>query len=105
MVLSLVIARSPPRKPWLTLNIAALLDATNEVPTAGAPRDGQTAGEDSGNDAGERVPLSSIKAVAAHLPFIDAARSKVTTDMEAMVFTGLATLVSPFSYLSNGRWR
>ncbi|OJT15902.1 Conserved oligomeric Golgi complex subunit 5 [Trametes pubescens] len=80
-------------KAALTIaELTALLDATNELLTAGAPRDGQTAGDDSGNDAGERVPLSSIKAVAAHLPFIDAARSKVTTDMEAMVFTGLATL-------------
>ncbi|KAI8992858.1 Golgi transport complex subunit 5-domain-containing protein [Trametes punicea] len=44
------------------------------------------------NEASGAYPLGSIKAVAAHLPFIDAARAKVTTDMEAMVFTGLATL-------------
>ncbi|OBZ67107.1 Conserved oligomeric Golgi complex subunit 5 [Grifola frondosa] len=40
----------------------------------------------------KRVPLSSVKAVAAHLPYIDAARTRITTDMEAMVITGLATL-------------
>lgn len=44
---------------------------------------------------GERIPLSSIKAVAAHLPFVDAAHIRITTDMEAMVYTGLGTFVSP----------
>ncbi|PCH43557.1 hypothetical protein WOLCODRAFT_164540 [Wolfiporia cocos MD-104 SS10] len=41
---------------------------------------------------GRQVPLSSIKAVAAHLPYIDAARARITADMEAMVMTGLADL-------------
>ncbi|OCH92516.1 hypothetical protein OBBRIDRAFT_886245 [Obba rivulosa] len=45
--------------------------------------------EEGGED---NVPLTSIKAVAAHLPYIDAARMRVTTDMESMVITGLATL-------------
>ncbi|KAI0356279.1 hypothetical protein OH77DRAFT_1423899 [Trametes cingulata] len=72
-------------KAALTIaELTALLDAANE-----ASGDGAAAGE---HEAGDRVPLSSIKAVAVHLPFIDAARTKITTDMEAMVFTGLATL-------------
>ena len=54
-------------------------------------------------DIGKRIPLSSIKAVAAHLPFIDAARARVTTDMENMVFTGLGTLVGFFIVLKQGR--
>ena len=39
------------------------------------------------------VPLSSIKAVANYLPYIDSARQRVTTDMEQMVINGLRTLV------------
>ena len=35
------------------------------------------------------VDLSSVKAVAAYLPFIDSARSRVTSDMEQMVINGL----------------
>ncbi|KAI0633283.1 Golgi transport complex subunit 5-domain-containing protein [Trametes polyzona] len=81
-------------KAALTIaELTALLDASNEPSAAGVSGDRTPGGEDNGNDgAEERVPLSAIKAVAAHLPFIDAARTKVTTDMEAMVFTGLATL-------------
>ncbi|KAF7792362.1 hypothetical protein EIP86_003398 [Pleurotus ostreatoroseus] len=37
-------------------------------------------------------PLSSIKAVASYLPNIEAARQRVTSDMEQMVITGLRTL-------------
>ena len=40
------------------------------------------------------VDLASVKAVATYLPFIDNARSRVTSDMEQMVITGLRTLVS-----------
>lgn len=39
------------------------------------------------------VPLTAINAVAAHLAYVDAARSRITADMEAMVISGLATLV------------
>ncbi|GJE92307.1 golgi transport complex subunit 5-domain-containing protein [Phanerochaete sordida] len=38
------------------------------------------------------VELSSVKAVAAYLPFVDSARSRVTSDMEQMVINGLRTL-------------
>ncbi|KAI0675086.1 Golgi transport complex subunit 5-domain-containing protein [Trametes maxima] len=74
-------------KAALTIaELTALLDA-NEPSTSGAPGE-----EDHRNGDGEPVPLSSVRAVAVHLPFIDAARTRVTTDMEAMVITGLATL-------------
>jgi hypothetical protein len=39
------------------------------------------------------VPLSSVKAVAAHIPVIEEAQFKVTHEMESMVITGLSTLV------------
>lgn len=39
------------------------------------------------------VPLSSVKAVAAHIPVIEEAQFKVTHEMESMIITGLSTLV------------
>ena len=72
---------------------AALLDA-NEASSASGSGDGAADSDRATAGRSENIPLSSIKAVAVHLPFVDAARAKVTTDMEAMVFTGLATLVS-----------
>lgn len=47
---------------------------------------------------GRHIPLRSIDAVAAHIPFIESARSKVTTEMESMVLEGLAQVAS---YLSS----
>ncbi|KAG6813690.1 hypothetical protein H0H92_008538 [Tricholoma furcatifolium] len=38
------------------------------------------------------VPLRSITAVAAHVRFIEESRTKITTEMETMVLTGLTTL-------------
>ncbi|KAJ7497111.1 Golgi transport complex subunit 5-domain-containing protein [Mycena latifolia] len=43
-------------------------------------------------ESGAKVPLRSINAVAAHVPFIEDARTKVTSEMENMVLTGLTTL-------------
>ncbi|KAJ6593688.1 Golgi transport complex subunit 5-domain-containing protein [Mycena capillaripes] len=43
-------------------------------------------------ESGARIPLRSINAVAAHVPFIEDARTKVTSEMENMVLTGLTTL-------------
>ncbi|RPD78344.1 hypothetical protein L226DRAFT_502792 [Lentinus tigrinus ALCF2SS1-7] len=65
----------------------AELTALLEVPSDQSSGDANAV-----QSSGEHVPLSSIKAVAVHLPFVDAARTRVTTDMEAMVITGLATL-------------
>ncbi|KAG1776989.1 Golgi transport complex subunit 5-domain-containing protein [Suillus placidus] len=38
------------------------------------------------------VPLRSVKAAAAHIPFIEEAQYKVTHEMESMIITGLSTL-------------
>ncbi|KAH7924634.1 hypothetical protein BV22DRAFT_1090567 [Leucogyrophana mollusca] len=46
---------------------------------------------DSANQA-TNIPLSSVNAVAAHIPFIDDSRAKVTGEMESMVLSGLTTL-------------
>jgi conserved oligomeric Golgi complex subunit 5 len=42
------------------------------------------------------IPLRSINAVAVHIPSIESARSKVTTEMESMVLEGLAQVASYF---------
>lgn len=39
------------------------------------------------------IPLRALNAVSAHVPFIEDARVRVTTEMENMVLTGLSTLV------------
>lgn len=39
------------------------------------------------------IPLRSVNAVTAYIPAIEAARKQVTTEMESMVVSGLATLV------------
>ncbi|KAF9814575.1 hypothetical protein IEO21_05033 [Rhodonia placenta] len=36
--------------------------------------------------------LSEISLVAAHLPYVDSARARITSDMEAMIMTGLGDL-------------
>ncbi|KAH9991771.1 Golgi transport complex subunit 5-domain-containing protein [Russula vinacea] len=41
------------------------------------------------------IPLRSINAVAVHIPSIESARSKVTTEMESMVLEGLAQVNQP----------
>ena len=40
-----------------------------------------------------KFPLRSINVVDAFVPFIEESRRKVTSEMENMVLTGLATLV------------
>ena len=45
------------------------------------------------------VPLRSVRAVTDHIPAIETARNKITSEMETMVLSGLATLVSiSFTY-------
>ncbi|KAG2043692.1 Golgi transport complex subunit 5-domain-containing protein [Suillus americanus] len=69
----------------------ALLDGPEET--------GDTPGKDS-SETDDRtapamdslVPLRSVKAAAAHIPFIEEAHSKVTHEMESMIMTGLSTL-------------
>ncbi|KAA1471874.1 hypothetical protein DENSPDRAFT_800169 [Dentipellis sp. KUC8613] len=38
----------------------------------------------------DRIPLQAIQAISEHTPFIDAARARITSDMENMVMTGLS---------------
>ncbi|KAG1765762.1 Golgi transport complex subunit 5-domain-containing protein [Suillus occidentalis] len=38
------------------------------------------------------IPLRSVKAAVAHIPFIEEAQYKVTHEMESMIITGLSTL-------------
>ena len=68
---------------------ATLLNASAKSDAPGAVDEGSKEEQ----NAGDHIPLSSIKAVADHLPFVDAAHARVTSDMEAMVITGLGTLV------------
>lgn len=65
------------------------------------PRNGHADLEGMSNpeESGARIPLRSINAVAAHVPFIEDARTKVTSEMENMVLTGLTTLVSSCVFL------
>ncbi len=42
------------------------------------------------------ISLRSVGAIAGHIPAIETARIKVTTEMETMVLTGLSTLVNIF---------
>ena len=51
---------------------------------------------DAGPSVGKHIPLRSINAVAAHVPFIESARSKITSEMESMVLEGLAQVASHF---------
>lgn len=73
--------------------------------------DGSVVDPDNTGPTSNVIPLTSINAVAAHLPHIDAARSRITADMESMVINGLATLVSlsqiraPPMQLIDGRFR
>lgn len=49
------------------------------------------------------ISLRSINAVAVHIPSIESARSKVTTEMESMVLEGLAQVASCFFRFGNER--
>jgi conserved oligomeric Golgi complex subunit 5 len=74
----------------------ALLDAADvSEASLGAqpshPVDGIQDGEDPNSTT--YIPLRSVNAVAAHIPFVEDAREKVTGEMQAMVLMGLTTLV------------
>ncbi|KAL6308073.1 Golgi transport complex subunit 5-domain-containing protein [Sparassis latifolia] len=74
-----------------TISKAALTVAELTALLDNGPTD-QRADTEEESNTGKRVSLTSIKAVAAHLSYIDAARARITTDMETMVITGLTTL-------------
>jgi hypothetical protein len=79
---------------------AALLDApeTQQTDPNAETEQTQTQTQTLEEEEGEEqdptyIPLRSITAIAAHIPFIEDAREKVTGEMQAMVLTGLSTLV------------
>ncbi|KAJ7502790.1 Golgi transport complex subunit 5-domain-containing protein [Mycena galericulata] len=72
--------------------LVALLDGP-APPVSSAEDDAPSAdGMAKSEEAGAGIPLRSINAVAAHVPFIEDARIMVTSEMENMVLTGLTTL-------------
>jgi len=42
---------------------------------------------------GTRIALRSVRVVANYLPFIESTRTKITTEMEAMILSGLVDVV------------
>ncbi|KAJ7755714.1 Golgi transport complex subunit 5-domain-containing protein [Mycena maculata] len=74
--------------------LVALLDGPAPVSPVDDDAVGNSHAEGTANldESGARIPLRSINAVAAHVPFIEDARTKVTSEMENMVLTGLTTL-------------
>ncbi|KAF9467272.1 Golgi transport complex subunit 5-domain-containing protein [Collybia nuda] len=74
----------PGEQPSIPLQEYRLSDGTNNTEST-------TLSNDIDN-SGTRISLRSIETVAAHVPFIEYARAKVTSEMESMVLTGLTTL-------------
>ncbi|KAF9451293.1 hypothetical protein P691DRAFT_773277 [Macrolepiota fuliginosa MF-IS2] len=78
------------------LSIAELVALLEGTPDGNSPA--QAEEEDDGvpttddSDAIQDISLQSINVVAAYAPFIQDARTRVTTEMESMVLTGLKTL-------------
>ncbi|KAG1746115.1 Golgi transport complex subunit 5-domain-containing protein [Suillus lakei] len=79
-------------KAALTIaELDALLDGPEE--TGDTPGKGSSETDDRTATAMDAlVPLRSVKAAAAHIPFIEEAQYKVTHEMESMIITGLSTL-------------
>ncbi|KAF8512431.1 Golgi transport complex subunit 5-domain-containing protein, partial [Gautieria morchelliformis] len=69
--------------------LASLLE--DSTPRSNSPAHSSHESESSTADE-QAVPLRSVNAVTAYFPAIDAARAYVTTEMENMVVSGLATL-------------
>ena len=69
--------------------LASLLDTSTQSSLSASHED-----PESDKDAGESISLRSINVVSAQIPAIENAREKVTSEMEIMVITGLANLVS-----------
>lgn len=74
----------------LTIMAASLLD--DSMPRPNSPTNSSHESERSISDD-STIPLRSVNAVTAYLPAIDKARAQVTTEMENMVVSGLATMV------------
>lgn len=77
--------------------IVALLDGPTSEAADSTPTPVDTDHDEVPEDSNATyIPLRSVNAVAAHVPFIEDARTKVTAEMQAMVLTGLTTLVSHY---------
>ncbi|KAF7966680.1 hypothetical protein HWV62_37514 [Athelia sp. TMB] len=81
------------------LSIAELVALLDGPTSSDASETNHTIVKDSGVESdpsqASYVPLRSVNAIAAHIPFIEDAREKITAEMQAMVMTGLATLNRP----------
>jgi conserved oligomeric Golgi complex subunit 5 len=75
----------------ILLQVALLDGPTDTAGPVGGPF--STAIDTATSTASAEIPLRSLNAVSAHVPFIEDARVRVTTEMENMVLTGLSTLV------------
>jgi len=76
-----------PPSNFIHFHLVALLDGDSNSST-----DSKALAPDSPEQLTRKFHLRSIRAVAAYIPFIDDARTKVTNEMESMVMTGLTTL-------------
>ncbi|KAJ7039234.1 Golgi transport complex subunit 5-domain-containing protein [Mycena alexandri] len=79
------------------LSIAELVALLDGPPTPASsaenvPVKSALEGATNPEESGTMIPLRAINAVAAHIPFIEEARAKVTSEMEHMVLMGLTTL-------------
>lgn len=78
-------------KAALTIaELGALLDGPEE--TGDTPGKDLSETDDRTAPVDSLVPLRSVKAAVAHIPFIEEAQYKVTHEMESMIITGLSTL-------------
>lgn len=78
-------------KAALTIaELGALLDGPEE--TEDKPGKDLSETDDRTVPVDSLVPLRSVKAAVAHIPFIEEAQYKVTHEMESMIMTGLSTL-------------
>ncbi|KAJ7078893.1 Golgi transport complex subunit 5-domain-containing protein [Mycena belliarum] len=83
-------------KAALTIaELVALLDGPKPPASpdeSDAPNSAHSSAGPHSEDSSDRIPLRSISAIAAHVPSIEEARTRVTSEMENMVMTGLTTL-------------
>ncbi|KAG6333689.1 hypothetical protein ID866_5396 [Astraeus odoratus] len=78
------------------LSIAELGALLDDAPEGldGSSQSSASANEDALLGSTDPIPLRSVNAVAAYIPLISDARTKVTREMEAMVIEGLTSLAS-----------
>ncbi|KAK0213021.1 Golgi transport complex subunit 5-domain-containing protein [Desarmillaria ectypa] len=72
------------------LSIAELVSLLDDPTSCASDKTRQSDVE--GHDLESRTSLRSVNAIAVHVPYIEDARAKVTSEMENMVLTGLTSL-------------